>query len=182
VIRNYDPCISCATHFLDLNLIRDGIIENTKHKPNTTPCFENIDLSKSAIIGIGSPIIDDDLGWQAVDILQENKNIQTLMEKGLRLFILDRPGVLLAESIRDYDHVIIIDAISPENQTTLSTWINVDKLDSVTNRYSSHDIGLTDSLQYIKSIESLPNDIALLAISEINCKKLIGDILQCLNY
>jgi sulfhydrogenase subunit alpha len=23
VIRNYDPCISCATHFLDLRLRRD---------------------------------------------------------------------------------------------------------------------------------------------------------------
>jgi hypothetical protein len=24
VIRNYDPCISCATHFLRLNLTGDG--------------------------------------------------------------------------------------------------------------------------------------------------------------
>ena len=182
VIRNYDPCISCATHFLDLKLIRDGIIENIEHKTNTTPCFENIDLSKSAIIGIGSPTIDDDLGWQAIDILQENKNIQALIEKGLSLFILDRPGVLLAESIKDYDHVIIIDAISPENQTNQSTWVNVDKLDSVTNKYSSHEIGLTDSLQYIKTIKSLPKDIALLAISDIDNKKLIEDILQCLNF
>jgi len=24
VIRNYDPCISCATHFLDLRIERDA--------------------------------------------------------------------------------------------------------------------------------------------------------------
>ena len=30
VIRNYDPCISCATHFLDLKLVRDGVAEDNK--------------------------------------------------------------------------------------------------------------------------------------------------------
>lgn len=182
VIRNYDPCISCATHFLDLNLVRDGINENPKYQPDITPCFKNINLTKSAIIGIGSPIADDDLGWQVISLLQGNKNIQALMAKGLNLFKLDRPGILLAESIRDYDHVIIIDAMKAEHSTAQSVWLNVEELNSVVNKYSSHDIGLIDSLQYIKAIDRLPKDIALLAIAEIRDEKLINNILQCLNY
>ncbi len=182
VIRNYDPCISCATHFLDLNLVRDGIIENSKKQSKIIPQFENINLTKSVIIGIGSPITNDYLGWQAIDLLQENKNIHTLIEKGLSLFKLDRPGILLTESIRDYDHVIIIDAVKPKSAKAQSVWLNLDKLNSVTKKYSSHEIGLIDSLQYIKEIESLPDDIAVLAIAEISDEKLINDILQCLNY
>jgi len=182
VIRNYDPCISCATHFLDLNLVRDGIIEDANQQSKIMPQFENINLKKSAIIGIGSPITDDDLGWQAIDLLQENKNIQTLIEKGLSLFKLDRPGILLTESIKDFDHVIIIDTMKAGNSKAQSAWINVEKLNSITNKFSSHDIGLIDSLQYIKTIKSLPEDIALLAIAGINGKKLIHNILQCLNY
>ena len=27
LVRAYDPCISCATHFLDLRIVEDGVEE-----------------------------------------------------------------------------------------------------------------------------------------------------------
>lgn len=181
VIRNYDPCISCATHFLNLNLVRDGIIESSENKPTLVPSFKNIDLTKAAIIGIGSPHEDDELGWQAIDVLQQNKKIQNMEEKGLSLFTLDRPGILLAESIKNYEHVLIIDAMKPGSTRDPLVWIDVSKINLIGNKFSSHNIGLAESLELIREINTLPKDIALLAIAKISDKNLIDNVLQCLN-
>jgi len=180
VIRNYDPCISCATHFLDLTLVRNGINESTKHQSTAAPCFKHVNLSKAAIIGIGSPIEGDELGWHAIDDLQKNKSIQKLKDKGLDLFKLDRPGILLSESIKDYDHVIIIDAMKTADQENNFIWLDIAKLKSVGNVYSSHQLGVAESLRWIKTVTLLPKDIALLAITEITHKNLVKNILQCL--
>ena len=181
VIRNYDPCISCATHFLELNLIRDGISENPKQKPTLVPSFKNVDLTKAAIIGVGSPHEGDELGWQAIDVLQKNKSIKELEEKGLSLFTLDRPGILLSESIKNYKHVLIIDAMKPGSTKDPLVWIDTSKINSIGNKFSSHNIGLAESLELIREINTLPKDIALLAIAKVSNKNLIDSVLQCLN-
>ena len=179
VIRNYDPCISCATHFLDLKLVRDGINESLEKQSIVAPCFVDINFTKAAIIGIGSPIEGDELGWQAIDVLQKNKSIQKLEDKGLSLFKLDRPGALLGESIKDYDHVIIIDAMKSEDPKERLVWLEVAKLNSVTNKYSSHEVGVAESLELIKAVNSLPKDITLLAIAKITDENLVKNVLQC---
>lgn len=181
VIRNYDPCISCATHFLDLSLIRDGIIENSENKPTSSSLFKNIDLTKTAIIGVGSPHEDDDLAWQAIDILQKNKNIKELEEKGLSLFTLDRPGILLAEAIKNYEHVLIIDAIKPGSTKLPYVWIDASQISSIGNTFSSHTIGLAESLELIREINSLPKDTGLLAIAEIREESLVNNVLNYLD-
>ncbi len=181
VIRNYDPCISCATHFLDLNLVRDGIIESSENIPTSISSFKNVDLTKAAIIGIGSPHEDDKSGWQAIDKLQKNKSIKELEEKGLNLFTLDRPGILLAESIKNYEHVLIIDAMKPGSTKAPLVWLDASKINSIGNTFSSHNIGLVESLELIREINQLPKDIALLAIAKVSDKNLIDNVLLCLN-
>jgi len=182
VIRNYDPCISCATHFLDLNLVRDGTIENSEQVPTSIPQFKNIDLTKAAIIGIGSPSHGDDLGWLAIKDLQENKSFQELEAKGLSLFNLDRPGTLLAESIKEYEHVLIIDAMKPGSSKKQFVWIDISRINSTDNKYSSHDIGLAESLTWIKTFNTLPKDIALLAVADVDNTSLIDNVLRCIKH
>ena len=180
VIRNYDPCISCATHFLDLNLIRDGIIENSENKPTPVPPFKNIDLTKTAILGIGSPHEADELGWQAIDILQKNKSIKELEAKGLTLITLDRPGILLSESMKNYDHVLIIDAMKPGSTKDPYVRIDASKISSMGNTFSSHTIGLAESLELIREFNSLPKDTGLLAIADIREESLVNNVLKYL--
>ena len=134
------------------------------------------------IIGIGSPIADDDLGWQTVDILLENKKIRNLVDNGLQLIKLDRPGVMLAKYIEDYEHVIIVDAAKPANSNAQPVWLDINKLNSPGNNFSSHEIGLSHSIQYIKAIGRLPKDITLLAITKIDEEQLINKVLRCLNF
>ena len=145
------------------------------------PSFKNIDLTKAAIIGIGSPHEGDELGWQAIEVLQKNKSIKELEEKGLSLFTLDRPGILLGETIKNYEHVLIIDAMKPGNTKEPFVWVDTSKINSIGNTFSSHNIGLAESLELIREINTLPKDIALLAIVKVSNKNLIDNVLQCLN-
>ena len=163
VIRNYDPCISCATHFLDLNLIRDGVIEGGEQKEIIS--FKNIDLDKSVIIGIGSPNEGDELGWQIIEKLKKDKRISDLKEKGLSLLTLDRPGILINEYIKNYDHVLIIDAIKPEVTNKTFVCIDGQQLISTSNQVSSHETGLVESLVLLKSLQLMPERIVVIGIT-----------------
>ncbi len=167
VIRNYDPCISCATHFLDLELIRDGITEENNKKSAITT-FANIDLTRTAIIGIGSPHEGDDLGWKVVDRLLDSTSILLLKQKGLGLFKLDRPGLSLVESIKPYDHVLIIDAIKPDAAQPSLICLDARQLISASSQISSHETGLIETVALLKSLQMLPKQLVVVGVSDIN--------------
>lgn len=165
VIRNYDPCISCATHFLDLNIIRNGINENRSVKTKYSPQFKNINFKKAAIIGIGSPFSNDKAGWQAINFLQQNPLIIKLESSGLTLIKLDRPGIMLSESLKNFDHVILIDALKPSSLKAPMMWIDIQQIKTRSDILSGHDIGVAQSLQLIKAMDTLPENIALLGLA-----------------
>ena len=164
VIRNYDPCISCATHFLNLNLIRDGLIEHNV----ATALFEKANLSKTAIIGIGSPNDGDELGWQIIDKLQQDERINRLKEKGLSLFKLDRPGIQLGEHMKGYDHVLIVDAI--KLGTTKRSFVCIDgsQLGATASQISSHETGVVESVALLKSLELMPERVVVVGVSVVD--------------
>jgi len=162
VIRNYDPCISCATHFLDLKLVRDGISENT----STT--FSHADLSATAIIGIGSPNSGDELGWQMIDRLSEKEKFVQHKQQGLTLLKLDRPGIALGEAISPYEHVLIIDALKPEETSQPFVCIHAEQLTPAPGNLSSHATGVPESIALLASLDQLPAQLAVIGIAD--CK------------
>lgn len=166
VIRNYDPCISCATHFLNLNLIRDGMVEKCNHKISTM-IFNNVDLSRTAIIGIGSPNEGDEIGWQMIDQLLQNKSILSLKQKGMSLFKLDRPGLSLIENIKPYDHVIIVDAIKSGEVDHPFVCIDASQLLSSSRQISSHEAGVIESVVLLKSLQIMPKQLVIIGMSSI---------------
>ncbi len=176
VIRNYDPCISCATHFLNLTLIRDGRVdknvEQTKDKQikdrQTTPTFNNIDLSRTAIIGIGSPHEGDQAGWQMIDRLLQNSTITAYKQKGLSLFKLDRPGINLVENIKPYDYVLIVDAIKSTNVDPSFICLGATQLRSRSSQMSSHQVGVLESIVLLESLQLTPKQLVVLGISEVS--------------
>jgi len=176
VIRNYDPCISCATHFLNLKLVRNRIIE-TDDKDQKIAKFTNTDLTKTGIIGIGSPHEGDDLGWRAIDKLLQSEAMLSLEQKGLTLLKLDRPGLSLAESIRPYDHVVIIDAIRPDELKPSFICLDSQQLISGSSQISSHETGLVETVTLLESLQLLPERFIVIGISSIEntvIKKIIN--------
>ncbi len=171
VIRNYDPCISCATHFLNLKLIRNDIT-NESQRINSTTTFSNVDLYKTVIIGIGSPQQGDELGWLMIDSLLQNLKIKSLKIKGLDLFKLDRPGITLLDSIKPYENILIIDAVKSNN--TKPSFIYIDdpgkyrQTQVASNQLSSHSIGVIESILLMDSLQLSAKKMAIFGISEIN--------------
>jgi len=165
VIRNYDPCISCATHFLDLKLIRNSHEELAGKTAPKNTYFNNIELASTAILGIGSYEDGDNAGLNLIDSLNNDELFKNLKKKGLSLLKLERPGISLNEHIKKYKYVIIVDTIKSANDTTELTWININQLDNPGNRISSHELGVIDSLTWLSSVGELPNNITLLGMS-----------------
>jgi len=180
VIRNYDPCISCATHFLNLNLVRDGVFEGSNQLSTIVPQFKNIELNKAAIIGIGSPHEGDDAGWQMIDQLLQNRTIKSLQQKGLSLFKLDRPGIALADNIKPYDFVLIIDAIKSNDSEQDFICFDAHQLKSAIKQISSHDMGVLESVALIKSLHLLPKQLLIFAVPDIK-DKFIEEIINIIN-
>ena len=147
-----------------MKLVRDGIIEEGEQKETTVP-FNNVDLSRTAIIGIGSPNEGDELGWKVIDKLQKNERIDELKKKGLSLFKLDRPGILLGESIKDYDHVLIVDAIKPDKVNQSFIYINGNQLISTSSQLSSHETGVIESVILLESLDLIPKQLVIVGVS-----------------
>jgi len=166
VIRNYDPCISCATHFLNLNLLRDGIAEKSDDK-TLLKVLNNADLSRTAIIGVGSPSAGDELGWQMIDQLLQNKSMLSLKQKGLSLFKLDRPGLTFIENIKPYDYLIIVDAIKPGEAGEPFICIDASRLPATSKRLSSHESGVLEVAALAESLQMKPEQLLIVGVSSI---------------
>ena len=166
VIRNYDPCISCATHFLDLKLIRRASTETEE----VTAMLAHVDLNRAAIIGIGSPGEGDDIGWKTIDRLLQDKSIQLLKNKGLSMFNLDRPGLGLAGNIAAYDCVIIIDAIKSDELMPSFICLDAEQLISTSPKLSSHEAGLSETVTLLRSLQLLPEQLVVIGITELEDK------------
>ena len=166
VIRNYDPCISCATHFLDLKLIRRASTENEE----VTAMLAHVDLTRAAIIGIGSPGEGDDIGWKTIDRLLQDKSIQLLKNKGLSMFNLDRPGLGLAGNIAAYDCVIIIDAIKSDELMPSFICLDAEQLITTLPKLSSHQAGLSETVTLLRSLQLLPEQLVVIGITELEDK------------
>ncbi len=171
VIRNYDPCISCATHFLDLNLTRDSEIE-TCSEQDLTQKLTCRDLSSTAIVGIGSPSDNDTLGWDVIDILDKHPRVDKLKQAGLVLYKLDRPGLAIHDTIKHYGHVIILDAIKPQYSQQSFIKIDLDTSENPQTRFSSHEIGIIESLLLLKSLQQLPAHIELFGVQRITTEQI----------
>jgi coenzyme F420-reducing hydrogenase alpha subunit len=107
VIRNYDPCISCATHFLRLNLVRDARPTTSRH---TGPLL---------LLGAGSALGPDSLGPALVDALRGEPALQAYLADG-RLQLLTslqplRDGLAAAAKAR----LVVLDTLAePAASTT----------------------------------------------------------------
>lgn len=178
IIRNYDPCISCATHFLTLNINGDDkVVEELEPVQ-----FADVELDKTLVLGVGSPNQDDDLGWKAIDIIENDDTIKKLTDKGLTLLKLDRPGISIDEQIKTYRHVIIIDAVKTSDKMHTMSWVGAETLKIEPGILSSHGIDLPASIDMINSRQSHDGEMAILGLSEINKSELVRKLVDCLNY
>ncbi len=168
VIRNYDPCISCATHFLQLDVEHLATMTKPARDTNSS-CRRNHDgrwmnqrsTGNVRVIGIGSPFGADQLGWEVVQQLEQDTELQDFIPERLTLCTLDRPGTGLLELLKDSDRVILIDALAAENKTTSRREqiieLTAEDLAEGSLNLSSHAIGIREALALHRTLKDMPD-------------------------
>ena len=82
LVRNYDPCISCSTHFLKTTIQRDRCPLAARFDPDRGASTWPVAVPAGTVFGVGSPHGDDRAGWllaQAVaDTLQPTVAVRLL--------------------------------------------------------------------------------------------------------
>ncbi len=111
VIRNYDPCISCATHFLKLHIDRD----EAPVVKTPAPAARRV-----LVLGVGTEQAGDDAGLRLVEHLAREAALAPYLASGRLLLHASRQPLLDSPRwIRDEDEVFVIDALHEANPGSL---------------------------------------------------------------
>lgn len=166
VIRNYDPCISCATHFLTLSM-QDVTQHESKHETVNPLPMDAEQLTAGAldsvlVIGIGSPQGSDSLGWDVIKTLQQDKVLS--QQPGLSLLYMDRPGIQLLDVMKSSDRVILVDAVSTAQPLGSLVRLAVDDIKAGNSMMSTHGIGLAETLAIGRTLQQLPHQVLVLGL------------------
>jgi len=111
------------------------------------------------IIGIGSPVAGDDLGWLAIDWLRSAG-----FDRYAELVALDRPGPALLDYLQPDARVVLIDAMDARLPAGTLRDLVLDDLLAHARPPSSHDLGLAEALTLAEALGFLPRRLHLIGI------------------
>jgi hydrogenase maturation protease len=110
------------------------------------------------IIGIGSPFGADQLGWKAIDHLQ-NRALGDC-----ELIKLDRPGMQLLNYFQNAQHVILIDAVYAQSEAGRVLRVAAEELADQNGISSSHGFGVAEAVALADRLGTLPVTLSLIGI------------------
>ena len=113
------------------------------------------------IVGIGSPHGGDQAGWDYVEALRIS-GLQEHFPEGTVSIHQSPTPIHLFELLTGCQHAIIIDAI--QGKTGQITCLDLDDLDSQSNRYSVHGIGVAEALALLNTLMNPAPQTTIIAI------------------
>jgi hydrogenase maturation protease len=122
-------------------------------------------LSSVRILGVGSPIGSDSVGWAAIDGLEQLGLQQKYPHHQISLERLDRPGPALLEQMRGADLVIIIDALISEDKTGEVVTLRPDEIVQQEMVLSGHGLGVAETIALGDALGDLPDGLLILGIT-----------------
>lgn len=131
-------------------------------------------VTRVAVIGVGSPFGEDQLGWQVVHYLQ--KRAEQNGSSHVEFLVEDRPGVTLLEKMQGYHQVVLVDAVlSDSGGGGLIHHFNQQKLISLSqNSLSSHATGVAEVVALGEALNNLPGQIDFVGLEVSGC----GDVVD----
>jgi hydrogenase maturation protease len=121
-------------------------------------------VKKIKVLGIGSPIGDDQAGWVVVSKLQSEFFNHTHINQIVTFTCCDRPGPGLIELMRDSDCVYLVDAIKTGSTAGAIHRLVNNEIFELRNTLSTHDIGVAQALQIAAALNSLPPTVILFGV------------------
>ncbi len=146
VIRNYDPCISCATHFLTLS-VQHGEQEAMRPLDNKAEIL---------LLAIGSPFGSDNSAWQVAEQLQKCSNIQITYS--------NNPLAQLKPLLKTSKQVILLDAIISEQPIGQLIPITLEQ-QPAQHPHSSHSLTISELLALLQTLKKRDKTYQLIGIS-----------------
>lgn len=111
------------------------------------------------VIGIGSPFGKDQLGWNVIEALKN-----TSPYEDIEYIIADRPGIKLLDLIKGADYVILIDAVNEASRAGEIVQLTRTDLINTCGVFSSHAVGVSDTLALGTILGLTPDNITLFGI------------------
>ena len=111
------------------------------------------------IIGVGSPVAGDDLGWAAIAALQE-----VGLNRCADLLSLDRPGPALLHYLQGRSRVILIDAMQAGLAPGSVRALSAEELIASARPPSSHDLGLAETLALARALDCMPARLYVIGV------------------
>lgn len=121
-------------------------------------------MSQIKVIGIGSPFADDQLGWQAVKILQDEACFQSFIPKIVSFECHDRPNISLLEVMKGTKASFLIDAVKSGNPVgTLHRFCNME-IANAEHTLSTHAMGIPATIALGHALNLLPETLIFYGI------------------
>lgn len=118
-------------------------------------------MTRVRVLGIGSPLGDDRVGWLVAERLRQihagNETID--------IAVLDRPGPAVLDALADCETAILVDAVVSGGIAGTIHRLDLESdLDKLPNLLSSHGFGLADSLRLGAALGRLPARLLIYGI------------------
>ena len=116
------------------------------------------------ILGIGSPLGDDRVGWYAIDVIESSGILAKCPKGRICAEKCDRPGSLLLYMMQGAQAVIIIDAVQSGSEPGTLHRLYLQDLDDVPFMLSSHGFGVASALSLASALGDLPEQVIIYGI------------------
>ena len=117
-------------------------------------------MAKVTVVGVGSPQGADRFGWQVIEHLTNEVQLESLAPGQISLASSDRPGATLLELIKEAQLAIIVDAVEGGEKGRVVR-LNKEQLLVNHKNLSSHAFGVAEALALGQAVNILPPDITL---------------------
>ncbi|MGD8560012.1 MAG: hydrogenase maturation protease [Gammaproteobacteria bacterium] len=115
------------------------------------------------VVGVGSPFGADRWGWQVIEYLKQRQSQSAETNSAVQLVYCDRPGLALLYLIKDAELAIVVDAVAGGTAGTVRE-LNMDQLMVNERQFSSHDVGVADTLRLGDKLNMMPKQFVLYGI------------------
>ncbi len=155
-IRNYDPCISCSTHFLDLTVERSLFNTERSVVPVSGPGRVPV-----VVIGVGNEFRrDDGAGPAVVD------RLRGLVPPGVGLVITDGEPTRLLDAWTGAALAVVVDAVraQPPHPGRVHRFVLDRPGPGAVRTASSHGFGLDEAIGLAVALDRMPGRLIVHAI------------------
>jgi len=122
-----------------------------------------VTASTISVIGVGSPLGDDWVGWELAERLRASPALAPWRDR-ITVSLHDRPGAALLQVWRGGGLVILLDAVRSGAVPGTVHRLNAADLLAPPRQLSTHGFGVADAVQLAAALDALPESLRFFGV------------------